>query len=254
MYYYLNDDLNNINKDLKKHFYYYEWINVNKRGNVLQVYIDKQDEKSYLDTTSNVKGDIIAARDGIIRYYFIKKGVNIIKDNQSVKKGEVLVSGNLLIKNEKVKYIHPLGLVLAEVVDYEIAKVKKVNNEYVRTGKIEIKDIYQFMNYNRKIKIDFTMYEEENELLFDYKIIKKTKNIYYEVKEIINYYDKESAKKYAYSKLEKEFNDVKIHDKEKIVEIILLSEYEDNEYYYFKYLVKKIINISEFKAVNLEEK
>ncbi len=254
LYYYLKDNLNNINKNLRQQFYYYEWINVNKKGNILQVYIDKQDEKSYLDTTSNIKGDIVASRDGIVRYYFIKKGVNLIKDNQSVKKGDILVTGNLLIKNEQVKYIHPLGLVLAETVDYELIKVRKVEYQYLRTGKIECIDKYIFFNIKNRKKTTFEMYDEEIKVIFDNKIIKKTKNIYYEIKEIINYYNETSSKEYAYSKIEKDFNDIKINEKERIKEIILLSEHEDNEYYYYKFLVKKIINISEFKAVNLEEK
>lgn len=254
IYYYLNDNLNTINSNLKQQFYYYEWINVNKKGNVLEVYIDKQDEKSYLDVTSNLKGDIVASRDGIIRYYFIKKGVNLIKDNQSIKKDEILISGNLLINNEQVKYIHPIGIVLAEVVDYENIRVKKVNTEYIKTGKIKINEVVSLFNFKAKDKCEFEMYDEENKILFDYKFIKKTKNIYYEVKEIINIYNQEQATKYAYSLIEKNFNDNKIHDKETILEIYLIKASEDDEYFYYNFLVKKIINIASFKAVNLEEK
>ena len=200
-----------------------------------------------------MKGDIIASRDGIIRYYFIKKGVNLIKDNQSVKKGDVLVSGNLLIKNEEIKYIHPLGLILAEVVDYENIKIKKINYEYVKTGKIKIKDRYYFFNLITKNKCEFDMYDEEEKIIFNYKIFKKTKNTYYEIKEIINCYTEDQAKQYAYSIIEKKFNENKIHEKEKILESYLLKTSEDSEYYYFNYLIKKVINISEFQAVNLEE-
>jgi len=254
IYYYLNSSITSINTNLKQEFYYYEWINVNKKGNILQVFIDKQDEKSYLDSTSNLKGDLIASRDGIIRYYFIKKGVNLIKDNQSVKAGDVLVSGNLLINNEQVKYIHPLGVVLAEVADYEKIRVKKVNYEYLRTGKIEVQDKIIFFNLSTKNKITFEMYEEEQKTIFNYKIIKRIKNIYYEVKEIINTYNDEQAEQYAQSIIEKEFNNNKINDKESILEIHLIKSSEDEEYYYYDFLVKKIINIAFFKAVNLEEK
>lgn len=251
-YYYLNNNINNINNSLKTKFYYYEWINVVKKGNVLKVIIDKQDEKSYLDNESNLKGDLVATRNGIIRYYFIKKGVNLIKDNQSVKYGDTLVSGNLLINNNQVDYIHPIGIILAEVVDIHNIKIKKNDVLYLRTGKIEIDDKIQFLNY-KKEKCSFHMYEIEKETLFDFKYIKKIKNTYYEIKEVYLNYNKDDALKLSFSLIEKEFNDKKIHTKEKIIESYLLEYNEDNEYYYFKYMIKKIINITEFKCVNLED-
>ena len=253
IYYYLNDDINTINNDLRQTFYYYEWINVKKKGNKLLVIIDKQDEKSYLDVTSNIKGDIVASRDGIIRYYFIKKGVNLIKDNQSIKKGETLITGNLLVNNNKINYIHPIGIVLAEVVDYCNIKVNKTSFEYLRTGKIELISNIKLFNKTKNNKCGFDLYEEEIISVYDYKIISKTKTIYYEIKKIINSYNNDEAKKYALSLIEKEFNENKIHKKECILESYIIEETEDKETYYFKFLIKKIINISEFKAVNLEE-
>jgi len=171
-YYYLNDNLININRELKQTFYYYEWINVNKKGNILQVVIDKQDEKSYLDETSNVKGDIVSSKEGIIRYFFIKKGVNLVKDSQSVKKGDVLVSGNLLIYNDAVDYIHPIGIILAEVVETEYIKIKKKEIEYIRTGKIQIKDEITIFNLKKKRNPNFEIYEEEIKNIINNKIIK----------------------------------------------------------------------------------
>lgn len=252
IYYYLNDSIININKQLKQKFYYYEWININKKGNTIQVIIDKQDEKSYIDETSKVVGDIVSSKDGIIRYFFIKKGVNLIKDNQSIKKGDVLVSGNLLINNNEIEYIHPIGIILAEVVETKNIKVKKIEIDNIRTGKIQLDNSIKLFNKNFK-KCKFKEYEEESNIIFDYKVISKVKTIYYEINEVVNYYDYDDALKYSYSIIEKEFNDNKIHDKEKILEHFLINYTEDDNYYYFKYMIKKIENISEFKAVNLED-
>lgn len=252
VYYYLNDSIININKLLKQKFYYYEWININKKGNIIQVIIDKQDEKSYLDEESNIIGDIVSSRDGIIRYYFIKKGVNLVKDNQSINKGDILVSGNLLFYNNETQYIHPIGIVLAEVVDIENVKISKKEIKYLRTGNVKTENkIYLFDFINKKC--NFEMYEEECNIIFDYKFIKKIKTTFYEIKETINYYNYDSALKYSYSIIEKQFNNNKINDKEKILEHFLLNYTEDNNYYYFKYMIKKIVNISEFKPVKLED-
>lgn len=253
-YYYLNNNINTINNNIKHEFYYYEWINVTKKGNRLLIQIDKQDEKSYLDTSSKIKGDIIATHDGIIRLYYIKKGVTLIKDNQSVKKGDVLVSGNLLYNNQMVDYTHPVGIVLAEVGSYETVEIPKIEKKYVRTGKIKIFESYSFLKFKPKYKVSFEMYEQEEKIIFNKGIITKNKIIYYEIKEVYNYYDQKSSLNYAISKIDKEFNSNKIHDKEKILECILLQKYENDNSYYYKFFIKKIINISEFKAVNLEEK
>lgn len=253
-FYYLKKELNEINKELKNNFFYYEWISINKKGNVIVIIIDKQDEKSYLDTESNVLGDIVASESGIIRYYFIKKGVNLIKDNQSVNKGDVLISGNLLIKKEQTEYIHPIGIVLAEVVSIEKVKVDKIITSYIRTGKIKIIEKYIFFNKFKNNDCDFEMYEMEESIIFGNKYLKKIKVIYYEVKEVINYYTQEEAQKYAYSIIEKNFNNNIIHEKERIIESFIIDFYEDDKCYYYKYLIKKIINISQFKAVNLEDK
>ena len=182
-----------------------------------------------------------------------KKGVNLIKDNQSIKKGETLITGNLLVNNNKINYIHPIGIVLAEVVDYCNIKVNKTSFEYLRTGKIELISNIKLFNKAKNNKCGFDLYEEEIISVYDYKIISKTKTIYYEIKKIINSYNNDEAKKYALSLIEKEFNENKIHKKECILESYIIEETEDKETYYFKFLIKKIINISEFKAVNLEE-
>lgn len=251
IYNYLNNSIDAINKDLRKEFYYYEWINVTKKGNILYVYIDKLEEKSYLDQTSSIPGDIISDFDGIIRYYFISKGVNLIKDNQSIKKGDILVTGNLKYYNEgEIKYIHPVGIVLGEVVCKEKLKINKKETSLIRTGRIEEKKSY-FNNKNENCS--FKKYEKSFKIK-DYKIFKIYYITYYEIVETYNYFNEEEAKAYSESLLYKKFNENVIHEKEKIVNIFLTNQYEDNDYFYFEYIVKKIINICSFKVVNLEEK
>ena len=57
------------------------------------------------------------------------------------------------------------------------------------SDKFEIKEITSFFNLSKKSKCKFDIYEEEINILFDYKFIKKEKNIFYEIKEVINYYN-----------------------------------------------------------------
>ena len=91
----------------------------------------------------------------------------------------------------------------------------------------------------------------DNNSLLIVKYVEGIEVISYE--ELLKLYNKDDALKLSFSLIEKEFNDKKIHTKEKIIESYLLEYNEDNEYYYFKYMIKKIINITEFKCVNLED-
>lgn len=247
---YLSRPIHEINNDLKNNFYFYEWINVYKKGNKLLITIDKQDDKSYINTKSRVKGDIVAGENGIIRYYFVKEGVCIIKDNQSVKKGDILVSGNLDYYNNKSKYIHPSAIILAEVVSKEKIKIKKNNEMYIKTGNIKIDSFYSMFS---KEKDYFDMYEYTDETIFSIGKIKKIKRTYYEIALTNNVYNKDSSYLYALSIIDKNFNEKKVHEKETILEKELIDSSEDNDYFYYSFLVKKIVNISRFQAVRLEE-
>ena len=68
------------------------------------------------------------------------------------------------------------------------------------------------------------MYEIEKEILFDFKYIKKIKNTYYEIKEVYLNYNKDDALKLSFSLIEKEFNDKKIHTKEKIAYFVAIFQ------------------------------
>ena len=258
MFKYLKKSIGNLNNDLKNNFYYYEWINAYKKGNKLLITIDKQDERSFIDSKSTVKGDIIASNDGIIRYYFVKKGVCIIKDNQSIKKGDVLISGNLEYYKENINkdyYIHPTAIVLAEVVSKNIIKVKKRDEKFIKTGLIQNEYFYSIFKKTLfdKEKCDFEMYEFVDEEEVSIGKIKKIKRTYFEVKTSITEYDKDTAYTYALSIIEKDFNINKIHQKEKILDQQLINYCEDDKYFYYTFLTKKIVNIAEFQAVRLEE-
>lgn len=249
-------DLRTINKEIRKNFYYYEWINIVKSGSNVKIIIDKQDELTILDEKSKVKGDIISSIDGIVRYYFIKEGVCLIKDNESVRSGDILVSGNRLYKSNKVDYIHPVGIVLVETVTKENIKVKKeevINN---RTGRIKIIDKISIFGININKKTSFNSYDFEviNIKNDFFKLYTKKSIIYYETQKIINNYSYDEANYLSKRLIYKYFDESKIHQKEEILEVILLQTNDDNEYYYFTYNVRKIVNASLFKAVFVEEK
>lgn len=69
------------------------WLTVNRSGGVLQVLLTERMERSS-EVPPYRLGHIVAARDGVITDYAILEGMTLCTRGQTVKAGQVLVSGN----------------------------------------------------------------------------------------------------------------------------------------------------------------
>lgn len=91
------------------------WIGINIKGS--RAYIEV---KERLDTKRSVDEDvpcnIIASRDGIIKALEIKSGQTVVKLNDMVEKGNLLVSGAMDSQVEGIRYAHSAGSVFAETI------------------------------------------------------------------------------------------------------------------------------------------
>lgn len=248
-FYYLNSDLNSINYDLKNKFYDYEWIGVDKRGAILEVKIKKQGEEDYHNFDEGVPGDFFAKKDAIIIMYYIQKGVVLVQDMQSVTKGDLLVTGNLKHHIGESDYIRPKGIIIGETLEYQNIMVKKIEEKMVKTGKVITKNHLVLFNLKLKDKVKYSNYEKEVETIFKLgNIIKLESNSYYEVQTVKTIYNYEEALEYAKSKIQKDFK--KSSKYEMIKFINLIAEEETNDYFLFRFIVKKHENIVEFRAVS----
>jgi len=250
-FYYLDDSLNNINFDLKSEFYQYEWVSVSKNGSFLEVDIKKLDEFDEFDNNDGPPGDYIAKKDANIQLYHVKQGVLLISQSQSVSKGDVLITGNLKHWVNEVEYIRPHAIVIGEVLEYKNVKVKKERVELFKTGKIESKKYLSLFNHDFNKDSSFDDYHEEEKTIFNFfNFIKVKEKHYYEKENVKITYTKSEALEYAKSLVVKDFNPGK---HEKVIFINLLETIEDNNTYYFRFIVKKHENIAEFVPVNIDE-
>lgn len=105
-----------------------EWIELEQKGTILNIkVIERVDKKEKEDNTPK---DIIASKNGYIRRIYSRRGQLMKNIEDYVKKGEVIISGNI-IRNEKVVgQVKAEGKVYAEV--WYIVKVNK-NIEYIKT-------------------------------------------------------------------------------------------------------------------------
>lgn len=128
------------------------WIGINIKGS--RAYIEV---KERLDTPIRVDADIpcdiVAAKDGVIRLMEVKDGQTLVKTNEFVEKGDLLVSGVVDSKKIGMRYVHSYGEIYAET-NYK--KTKEYPFEYVEkiyTG--NEKKRYSLSVMNKRLKLFF---------------------------------------------------------------------------------------------------
>ena len=125
----IKENILNNNKDKL------EWLEIRENGC-----------KYIIDVTPRVKNEIIiddnspssiyASNDGVIKYITVSSGTKIKDINDYVKKGDLLISGNIL-KNDKIEYsIKAKGRVYAETWYYTNVEIPLRYKEYIKTGRI----------------------------------------------------------------------------------------------------------------------
>ncbi len=160
----LNEITNKILKNNKNDL---EWISIENVGTKVIVKIEERKlnkkEKSY------PKQNIVAKKSGIIKKVIAKDGVIVRNINDYVKKGDVIISGEIMdTYNEKLlDTVSASGMVYAEVwytVDMEYPLIYSKEEE---TGKK--KEVYELEFFDKRISLfDFNKYEHSNDT---YKIV-----------------------------------------------------------------------------------
>ena len=236
---FLNTNLKELNIKIRSAYNMYEWISITKKGNIVYVNITKQPKYDDLSDDSN-GGDILSKYDGVIKYYRIYQGLGNVCYNKSVKKGDLLVSGNVYDH-----LVNPKAIILAEIYqEYSITINKnRVLNEY--SGKIKTVKEINFCNLKLKFKKNpFKFYDIKKEKRFSFLNFISYYDIHiYEKSDIISVYTFDEAYELAKSEILKDFTYNMVFEKEKILEYFIIG-YEINDNYSFKILTKELKNIT----------
>lgn len=246
MFAFLNESLSDINKEIRKRYYYYKFINVKKSGTTLYINISK--ENTEITNNKNEKiGSLYARCDAFILGYYAKSGKVLVNPNTSCLEGDELISGTVPIYND-IKNVHPEGYVIGKTVKYYDIDIPILIKENRRTGKVKTKKI--FISNEEKIMKDspFSKYDIETTTIFSFfNIFNYVKVVYYEVKDYTSKYDESYAISYGKSVINNTFNNNKKYDFEKILSLEVVNINRINERYYIKFKTKEIIDISYFK-------
>ena len=204
-----------------------EWIEIKEKGCIYNVELTARVKNKENNSDNNPK-DIVASKDGLIKYITSSSGVKLKDVNDYVKKGEVLISGNI-IKGEDtlITQVRAKGKVYAEVW-YTVNITIPFNYvEYVETGKV-INHYYLDIAGKK-----FTLTGK-----YDSNFTMNTKDLVLEKPYLFFKLYKETKREYKY----KEFN---INENEAYKEALKRSENKiksklnDNEYIISKKVLKK---------------
>ena len=204
-----------------------EWIEIKEKGCIYNFELTARVKNKENNSDNNPK-DIVASKDGLIKYITSSSGVKLKDVNDYVKKGEVLISGNI-IKGEDtlITQVRAKGKVYAEVW-YTVNITIPFNYvEYVETGKV-INHYYLDIAGKK-----FTLIGK-----YDSNFTMNTKDLVLEKPYLFFKLYKETKREYKY----KEFN---INENEAYKEALKRSENKiksklnDNEYIISKKVLKK---------------
>ena len=205
-------------KILSKHKDKIEWLEIEEIGTKYQVRLEIRKEMEKPNTTQI--RNVIAKKDAIVKSVKASKGVIVKKENDYVKKGDVIISGNITLNDETKDLVSASGKVYGEVwykttIEYPLhyKETKDLNNA---------KNVYTIKFLNKNIELTFNKFKDKivkDEEIISHPLlpIKLVKQYQREVKKIDQTYTKDHALQLAKNLARKEMES-KLNDKEYIIE------------------------------------
>lgn len=196
-----------------------DFISITRNGMTYTVSLEERIIKS--ETKDDTYCHIKSNKDAIVKKITTYKGISLIEKNQSVRKGDILISGDLILNEEIKNNVCADGIVIGESwYKINVSYPLEIQEEYYTD-----KHKYNLSINNRLLlKNKYELYKIDNKFKFlNIKIIDiKEKNI-----KTIKY-TKEEAIKLAIKKAEKE-----------------LSKEKDSN---FKIIDEKVLKVNEFNS------
>ncbi len=185
------------------------WISIDVRGTKVRVDIRERKDVPAM-VPRDIPCEIIARKDGIIRRVIAKEGIEAVSEGDTVKRGQILISGRLPVKGEenKFKLVHAMGIVEARTWYEAEAPVILDKTERLRTGRV-ITDSSLIL-FSRKLDLfhrknifkDYSVSESGKKLAIGEDLVFPLEWItvrYFEERKIQAYVNKEDAKEEALS-------------------------------------------------------
>ncbi len=145
------------------------WIGIQIKGTkaVVEV-VEKREEPPIV--SRNDACDIVAAKDGVIQKLLALNGDSLVKDGETVRKGQVLVTGRIVRQGLDVRYVHAMAQVNARTWHEDAEEILLQQVEYKQTGRTDrqykLKILDREFSRKRTAKFkEFNEYIRERNLL-----------------------------------------------------------------------------------------
>lgn len=241
----INDIKEKILKDYKDKI---EWIEIIKEGTK---YIVKVEERILTNTDkTDEKYNIVANNNAIIKEISAEKGEITVKKEQYVRKGDILIRGDIYLNETKKDTINAQGEVYGEVW-YKVTSEYPKYYEEVKDTKSR-KKVYTITILNRRIELTRKKYKikrikEKTILKSNILPIKLSKEYQTKQEKITKSYTKEEAINKALQEIEEKIN-ANLTIKEHIIDIKKLKVEENNS----KIILETFVTV--YKNIGTKEK
>ncbi len=254
---FLNEDVLDINVDIRNKFTNLEWISIEKIGT--DIYVSTVRKNNIQDNTPESDiGHLVSSTDAIVKLVNVKTGRLLVLQNQFISKGDKLVSANLneIYEGQKPIYVRSSGIILGEYEDSVEYKIPVKDYKTKPTGKIDSYTSINILGF--KIAIGRSNSFKRHSDIIDEKfsvlgLITLNKVQEVEKSDIILGNTKETAILKVEDSIYNNFEVTRVHDNEKIINITIDKVIEEEDYFYVYAYVHQIKNIAVFKEFIPEE-
>lgn len=170
-----------LEQQIRKDFEEITWVSVEKSGTRLLVHV-KENDGDKVSTEIHTASDIIASSDGIVESIITRTGTPLVKPGDSVKTGDVLVSGEIILYNDAKepidsRYVYAdADIMVKTIIGYEDAVQR--NYQYkIYTGRKNTDMIFSVMGRQLELGIDFHKFKEAD-YVTESSFLKLTDNFY----------------------------------------------------------------------------
>ena len=222
-----------------------EWMSITRNG---MSYIIRIEERIISnEKEEELPRNIVAGKDALITKIINTKGESIVRSGDYVKKGDLLISGQIKLYDEVKGLVPAKGAVYGNVWYESEVKVPIIKEEITDTGKKRYN-----LNINNKIllKNKYAKFRQEN--IRELKILGFKIRIYQE----IEYQEKqvklndEEIDKIAYNKIEEAFKE-KLKESGRIISQKVLKKIKNNSTIDYRIFVITNELISKYEYLDL---
>ena len=154
------------------------WINLNRRGTVAYVTVIENEEAEE-DNEPHREGfsNVVASCDTVIEEITVKRGRAVVKVGDTVKKGDLLISG-IISDEQGTKYCYAEGTVLGRVGERITVETQRTYQQKKKVGESISSISANFFNFNINIFKKYGNQQEECDIIKDvrtYSLLGKCK-------------------------------------------------------------------------------